>query len=194
MKYAIIFDCFGVLYIDPSHSFYEQRVTDYDRLRPRLLELNKQQDYGLISQTELIEQVAELTEIPIDEVRSGILGKHRRNQALLEYIVDLRRRGVLVGMLSNVGPGAIDSFFSSRQREELFDAVVLSGEEMLAKPHPEIYRLTAKRLGVDPKHCLMVDDDEDNCAGADAAGMQSVKYDTAAEAIAEVENFLKKYA
>lgn len=189
---AILFDCFGVLYVDASHAFYEQKVPDYDRLKPRLDELNAQSDYGLISQNEWYEQVAETAGLAVADVRQGIQSEHQRNERLIEYTGQLRQRGVLVGMVSNIGSGAMDRFFAPAERGQLFDAVVLSGEEMVTKPSPVIFELAAERLGVSPGECLMIDDRADNCAGADAAGMQSVQYETTEQVIAAVESALQK--
>src|SRR5581483_1250364 len=58
----------------------------------------------------------------------------------------------------------------------LFDTVVSSAEEGLAKPEPAIYRLAAERLGLDVTACVFIDDHEDNVRAAEAAGMRGVLY------------------
>lgn len=192
MKQAVIFDCFGVLYVDASHAFYEQSVPNYEKLRPQLMELNSQSDYGLITQQQWIKQVAEITGLALDEVAQKIQATHVRNQTLIDYAQQLRGEGVLVGMLSNIGPGAMDSFFSLEERQTLFDGVVLSGEEMVTKPSPVIFEIMAERIGVAPGDCIMIDDIEDNCAGADAAGMRAVHYRHNQQTIREVSAILQK--
>lgn len=57
---------------------------------------------------------------------------------------------------------------------ELFDVVVDSCEEGIRKPDPEIYLRTAKRLMVEPKACVFLDDGAENCKGAEAVGMKTV--------------------
>lgn len=177
MLRAVIFDCFGVLYLDASKHFYETHIPNYEVLWPELMQLTKASDYGLITQDELVDGVVELTGAKREFVADNIRGVHRRNQALLEYAEELRGSYHL-GMLSNIGPGAMDSFFAPEERERLFDAVVLSGDVGMTKPHPAIFALMAERLGVSPHECVMIDDIEENCGGADAAGMKAVKYDT----------------
>jgi len=54
----------------------------------------------------------------------------------------------------------MDDFFSATERAQFFDAVVLSGEENLTKPHPHIFELVAARLGLRPDECVMIDDIE----------------------------------
>lgn len=172
---GIIFDCFGVLYIDASRYFYEHNVTDYERLRPELLSLNKAYDYGLLSQAELDQSVSELTGLELSFVSEHIQGMQQRNVELLKYAQSLRKDHK-IGMLSNIGVGAMDRFFDLKERQELFDAVVLSGEESIVKPHPHIFELAAERLGLTPGECVMIDDLEENCSGADAAGMKAILY------------------
>lgn len=187
---AVIFDCFGVLYVDASHAFYEQKVTEYAQLKPRLDELNAQSDYGLITQEEWYEQVAEITNLSVEDVRSGIQSEHQRNERLLAYAQSLREQGRLIGMLSNIGTGAMDRFFSRQERGTLFDAVVLSGEEMVTKPSPVIFERMAERLGLSTSECLMIDDVAENCAGADAAGMVTVQFVDTEQTIRAVDAYL----
>lgn len=107
------------------------------------------------------------------------------NERLLAYAQSLRP-GVKLGMLSNIAPGAMDRYFSPGQRRRLFDAVVLSGEEGLSKPHPSIYKIMAERLNLAAGECLLVDDSLDNCSGAAAAGMDSLLFQNTRQAIDEI--------
>lgn len=186
---GIIFDCFGVLYVDTSQYFYEHHVENYERLRPELKNLNKASDYGLLTQEELNRAVAELTGLDLPFVSSHIQGVHKRNDDLLEYAQNLRK-DYKVGLLSNIGPGAMDRYFSRQDRETLFDTVVMSGEEHMTKPHPLIFQLTAERLGLSPGECVMIDDVEENCSGADAAGMKAILYESNAQVKRELEELL----
>ena len=59
-----------------------------------------------------------------------------------------------------------------------FAEVVISVEAGVAKPDPEIFRIAARRLGVDPRDCVMVGDSlARDVAGAKAAGMRAVWID-----------------
>jgi putative hydrolase of the HAD superfamily len=79
------------------------------------------------------------------------------------------------GILSNA-----DVSLRGRLRElaihDLFDTVVSSAEEGLAKPEPEIYRLAAERIGTPPDACVFVDDAEGNVRAAEAIGMRAILY------------------
>jgi beta-phosphoglucomutase len=54
--------------------------------------------------------------------------------------------------------------------EKLFDVLVNGLEVQNKKPHPEIYLLAAKRLGLDPANCLVVEDAISGMKAAKAAG------------------------
>jgi putative hydrolase of the HAD superfamily len=59
---------------------------------------------------------------------------------------------------------------------DLFDTVISSAEEGLAKPETEIYRRAAARLGLPPEACVFVDDYEANVRAAEALGMRGIVY------------------
>ena len=188
---AIVFDCFGVLYADPSQTFYESNVVNYEQLRTELLQLNAQSDRGFITRDQWIEQVSELTGLSIELVQDGIMRENIRNQPLVEYVTELRTKGYKVGLLSNVGAGGMDRFFSFDERQDLFDAVILSGEVGIAKPNPVIFEMMAERLGLRTGDCVMIDDAEVNCAGADAAGMQAIIYRTNDQVRQDLQSILE---
>ena len=49
-------------------------------------------------------------------------------------------------------------------------AVVVTGDEVLdGKPHPEAYLTAARRLGVDPRQCVAIEDSPTGIASAEAA-------------------------
>lgn len=54
-----------------------------------------------------------------------------------------------------------------------FTGIVVSGEEHLAKPEPEIYRVLLERYGLDASRTLFVDDSPANVKGARAVGMRA---------------------
>jgi putative hydrolase of the HAD superfamily len=69
----------------------------------------------------------------------------------------------------------------------LFDHVIESAKIGLRKPDPKIYRMMLEALGVDPKHCVYLDDLGVNLKPARAMGMTTIKVVNARQAIAELE-------
>jgi putative hydrolase of the HAD superfamily len=80
------------------------------------------------------------------------------------------------------------------QLDRIFELVVDSAFVGLRKPDPEIYELTVERLGGDLRagECLFVDDLEVNCETARALGMTAVRFQTAKQAIAELDSALSQ--
>lgn len=104
------------------------------------------------------------------------------NQSLLEFSQRLRSQ-YKVGLLSNMGAGTMDKYFTQKQLHDYFDTVIISGEIEMIKPEPGIYKLAAKTLNLDPAECVLIDDSEVNCLGAERAGMKAVRYESAGQVI-----------
>jgi len=69
----------------------------------------------------------------------------------------------------------------------LFDHIIESAKIGLRKPDPRIYQMMTEALGVDPKHCVYLDDLGVNLKPARAMGMTTIKVVDGAQAIAELE-------
>jgi putative hydrolase of the HAD superfamily len=69
----------------------------------------------------------------------------------------------------------------------LFDHVIESAKIGLRKPDPRIYQMMVEALGVNPQHCIYLDDLGVNLKPARAMGMTTIKVLSASQAIAELE-------
>ena len=58
----------------------------------------------------------------------------------------------------------------------LFEDIVVSGTEGLAKPDPAIYRLAIDRSGLTAEQLVFIDDRAENVAAAEAAGMHGIHF------------------
>ena len=73
-----------------------------------------------------------------------------------------------------------------------FDPVVLSYDVGYAKPDPEIYDLTLRRLGVKPQEVLFIDDQEKCLPPAIKLGMHVIRADSPAQIVGDTEALIKK--
>ncbi|MEU9040792.1 MULTISPECIES: HAD-IA family hydrolase [unclassified Kitasatospora] len=82
---------------------------------------------------------------------------------------ELRRRGVPVAVVSNIG-WDLRPVFRAHGLDELVDTYVLSYEIGAQKPDPVIFETACARLGLAPADVLMVGDDRTCDGGATALG------------------------
>lgn len=173
MVQGIIFDCFGVLY---SGSLTLLASMAPEGRTQEVYDINMQKDYGYISYAGYLSATAEVLEKTPEEIDAIIHEKHVRNEELVAYVRQLKESGhYKIGMLSNIGERIMDELFGN-ELTMLFDEVLLSHQEGLAKPNPEIFRLMAERMELSPGQCVMIDDLADNCEGAEIVGMKSIQH------------------
>jgi epoxide hydrolase-like predicted phosphatase len=103
--------------------------------------------------------------------------------AMVEAVRDIRAGGLLTGLVSNSWSTA---HYDRALLAELFDDVVISADVGMHKPQPEIFRLAAQRLQVEPSECVFVDDLRENCEGAEAVGMTAIRFRDVPQAIARL--------
>jgi putative hydrolase of the HAD superfamily len=75
----------------------------------------------------------------------------------------------------------------AREVMELFDHVIESAKSGIRKPDPRIYEMMCEALSVAPSACVYLDDLGVNLKPARAMGMTTIKVETGAQAIAELE-------
>jgi 2-haloacid dehalogenase len=101
----------------------------------------------------------------------SLLGPVEENVAVLR---DLARAGVPVFALTNWSAELFPTALRRFDFLALFDDIVVSGAEGLAKPDPAIFDVLRRRVGHPLRECLFVDDSLANVAAAAAAGMDAV--------------------
>ena len=181
---------------DSFRTFCEEEGLDPDAIKqrfrddPRALECVRGLERGDLGAEDFSERFGELLEL--DPVRRAglverMFGHIRPDDRMVEAVRRARAQGVRTGLISNsMGAGRYDrSIFP-----ELFDGVVISGDEGIHKPEPEIYELGAERVGLAPADCVFVDDLRENCEGAEAVGMTAVLHRGAHTTLPRLEELL----
>lgn len=106
----------------------------------------------------------------------------------VEVLRALRDRGVHVVALTNWSAETFHHLVEVHPEVfDLFDDIVVSGQEGVAKPDPQIFRLLARRLGQRLEGVFYVDDAVRNVAAAAAAGMDAVLFTDAASLRGELQ-------
>ena len=85
-------------------------------------------------------------------------------------LTHLRDRKFMLGCCSNSIRETLHLMLQSAQLFDFFDVIIGNDEVVNPKPHPEIYHLACKRLGLKPYECIIVEDSPHGIASAKASG------------------------
>jgi putative hydrolase of the HAD superfamily len=108
---------------------------------------------------------------------------------MLAAIERIREHGLKIAALTNNWPAENGSPPGLRSLHA-FDVVVESAVEGMRKPDPRIYELTLERLAVDARDAVFLDDIGMNLKPARALGITTIKVDSPAQAITDLEAVL----
>lgn len=199
MKRGLLADFGGVLTTNVFDSFKEfcraeglpeDSVKNMFREQGEGLALLRRLEKGELTAEEFSAQFAPLLGVSPDGLVERLFGGIGPDEPMIEAVRRARAAGVRTGLISNSWGDGIA--YEPALMEELFDAVVISGEVGMHKPQPEIFRLGAERIGVEPGNCVFVDDLRENCEGAESVGMTAVLHRGAERTIPRLEELLKK--
>ena len=184
---AIIFDCFGVVFLDRFAEKYQQfggdLEKDHDFIHQYFFEVSK----GIIGDNDTtIADKLGITKEQWDKSNGDAGGF---NNELLSYIKELRKT-YKIGMLSNVGNKGLAHYMNYRVLEEYFDVVVESAKIGFAKPEARAYEVAAEKLGVRLDECVFTDDRPPYIEGASHVGMKTILFKDAEQFKKELEALL----
>jgi len=93
-----------------------------------------------------------------------------------EVVAELKAKGYKLYGLTN---WSAETFCLVRNEFPVFgllDGMLVSGEEHLLKPSPEIFQRLVDRFGLTPSECLFIDDNAANVEGSIAFGIPAVRF------------------
>lgn len=190
---AVVFDIGGVLLEWDPRLLYATLIPDAEEREWFLAEVCSLEWNGTLDAGR-----------PFDDACAELAGRHPRHAELVHAwrrqddmiggeipgsaaLVDrLRSAGIPRYLLTNM---PADVFAARRARFPVlrcFDGAVVSGEEGVVKPSPEIFARLVDRFGLDPPRTLFVDDSQVNVSGARAAGLRAHHFVDAATLEAEL--------
>jgi putative hydrolase of the HAD superfamily len=154
---------------------------------PEFRELLVSLEKGQLAEQAFEQSLAPLLGVEPDGLIDGLFAGVHPDRAMVEAVRRARVAGVRTALVSNswgVHRYPHDLF------DELFDGVVISGEEGMRKPSHRMYELGAERAGVSPQGCVFVDDLIFNLTPAEELGMATVHHTSAEETIPQLERLL----
>ena len=142
---------------------------------------------------------------PLAEMVAELRGRHPEHAPLIDAYRDrfnetidrpiagthalvrrLHGAGVPLYALTNFGVELFAGFRPTEPIFELFDDIVVSGEECVVKPDPRIYEIAEKRFGHPPETLFFTDDNPHNIAAAQERGWRTHLFTDAASLEAEL--------
>lgn len=188
MLSALIFD-FGKVLVDYDFDlFFTRYVPDPVRRAA----------FAPLLFNEQVQQLLDREERPFDEIVDGLIAQHPDFEAeinnfrnhydevvlgevagMRELLMRLKAEGFRLYGLTNW----CSKVYTTMAQYDIFhllDGQVISSEEKVIKPEPEIYQRLFDRFGLRPEECFFADDREENIAAARALGMEGHVFTTAA--------------
>lgn len=98
----------------------------------------------------------------------------------LRLIEKLREKGYRLYVLSNTNPIMFHHWIENAFRKDgktvndYFDGIVVSFQELMCKPDPEIFKTVVRRYGLNPDETLMLDDSKANMEAARSVGLKAI--------------------
>jgi putative hydrolase of the HAD superfamily len=193
---GLLIDWGGVLTSNLFTSFHEYCLrADIDphelgtrfRKDPEFRELLIALEKGSLQEPEFEQRFATILGVNSDGLIDGLFAGVQPDTAMLEAVRAAREAGIRTALVSNswgVHRYPHDLF------SEIFDGIVISGEEGTRKPAKRMYELGAERAGVAPELCVFVDDLPFNLAPAEKLGMATVHHTSAENTIPQLEELL----
>jgi epoxide hydrolase-like predicted phosphatase len=132
--------------------------------------------------------IAKILEVEPEGLIDGLFAGVGPDVAMVQAVRRAHEAGVRTGLVSN-------SWGIHRYPHdllgEIFDGIVISGEEGIRKPSRRMYELGAERAGVPPERCVYVDDLAFNLPPAEKLGMTTVHHTSAETTVPELERLLE---
>jgi 2-haloacid dehalogenase len=107
-------------------------------------------------------------------------------QGTVEIIKELKQAGYPLYALSNWSVTKFADIRASHDFLKLFEIIVLSGEEKIAKPDARLYQILLERAGRQAGECIFIDDVEKNLAGARVLGFGTIRFESPEQLRAEL--------
>lgn len=98
----------------------------------------------------------------------------------LRTVEKIRKAGFKTYVLSNTNPIFYNDWIARAFRQDgksindYFDGIVVSFQELMCKPNPDIFRNLLNRYGLKAEETLFLDDSAANCAAANSLGIHTI--------------------
>jgi len=183
---AVIFDMDGVL-VNSEPFYVEVEQTNFRQLGLEISEEEHQTYQGTAtdqmwkiikerhSLKQPVDELVEMTNSLVTPYFSSLV-EMEPMPGVEQLIKKLKEKGFPLALASSSTPDVIDIILKKTGLRKYFDVVVDSQLAGASKPEPDIFMLAAKKLAVQPKKCLVIEDSTNGIKAAKSAGMFCIAF------------------
>lgn len=128
----------------------------------------------------------------IREVFQNVKQMITRYDYAIPWIREVKEKGCRVYVISNFAEKPYQDCIEALDFLSETDGAVLSYQEQMIKPSPEIYRLLCSRYGLKPEECVFIDDMPVNVEAAKEQGMRGILFRSLEQAKKELNEMLSE--
>ena len=96
----------------------------------------------------------------------------------IELIKTLKDKRFKLAVGSSGPPENVELLLNSLKVKKYFDVIITAAEVSISKPEPDVFLIAAKRLQINPKNCLVIEDATVGIEAAIRAKMKSIAITT----------------
>jgi len=179
---AVIFDLDGTL-IDSEGNYFEADQILFSQYNVDFTLAMKEKFVGFSTKKMIIELKEKFH---LDESEEYLTDMHNKLYMeiaklktkvfpeMIKFLEMLKKDNYKVAVATGSSKMILDTIFSVTNLKDYFEIVVSSEEVPSGKPAPDIFIETAKRLGVAPENCLVVEDSQYGVEAAKRAYMSCI--------------------
>lgn len=199
---TIFFDFGGVLVKQPNQGRIHRwqkifGIEDHPEINeilenPHDSQLIKDICLGLVPEDHLWQIMAEKWHIKpnlVEKIRQKTFSRRHLNKPMVKFLAECHKR-YQTAILSNAGDKSRIVMEEIYHLDRHVEQIIISAEEGVIKPDPEIYRIAMERLSAKPETSLLLDDFLENVEAAREFGMKAVHFIDNDQVIREVCDLL----
>lgn len=176
----IVFDLGGVLFARDPRKFEPEFIKFFSYIMlPQMPKFWEDYDRGIVTYDQVLTSLAEYNscdrELAERNLHRSILTQEAI-PATTALIEDLKAAQLKLYVLSNMSLEFIE-FLRKHPVYKNFDGEVVSCEEHVVKPEPEIYERLERRYQINPSETLFIDDRKSNVEAAISRGWSGYHFD-----------------
>jgi beta-phosphoglucomutase family hydrolase len=203
-QFAFIFDMDGTL-VDNMHFHTEAWVKFFDELGMKVeaddflrktagktsLEIFR----GIFGETVAEEQLIEYGNRKDAIYRENFLPNRKPVDGLIEFLDESKRLGIKMAVATAAPVANMEFILDGLDLRKYFDAITTAADVKNGKPDPEVFFVSAEKLGVIPANSIVFEDAIGGFEAAHRATMKSVGIATvnSIEAMLELDSVVEAY-